>query len=259
MGSGGCAKHAPYILPTKIERNGADISTDCTWLDRDHARDGTEELENIEAAAMQIHMQVTLPFPFPSPSSTPQPTHCPNHSPSIAQDFTNLTDTHPADPSYYCNPPALLFVRDYDYEFRLEWWEHAIPSRSRIAFWKDHGFKANRQLSPAPYHHRHRPRPRHRHQRQRQPSKRSPALRSKLVSSAHEKHSARALCESETSHGPDFLSRSEGLFCDMGSKRVWPVCGTGEVEVGCYDLGNHSLVAKGEEEGRGYAHVEEWV
>ena len=56
------------------------------------------------------------------------------------------------------------------------------------------------------------------------------------------------------------MSHSEGLFCDMGAKRVWPVCKTTEVEVGCYHWGTHSLVT--EREGRverGYADVEEWV
>lgn len=58
-------------LPTSSEeRNGADVLTDCTWLDRDHARDGTDVLENIEAAAMQIHMQV-LPLPLPLPPPNP--------------------------------------------------------------------------------------------------------------------------------------------------------------------------------------------
>lgn len=192
---------------------------DCTWLDRDHAKDGTDALENIEAAAMQIHMQ----------------------------DFTNLTGPYPTDPSYYCTYPATLFVRDYDYEFRLEWFEHKIPSRSRIAFWKDHGFRSKRR---SPHPHRRRPRP----------SRRSPALRSKLVSSTHEKHSAKALCGSDTSHGPDFVSHSEGLFCDMGTKRVWPLCKTTEeVEVGCYDWESHGLVTREGKEGRDYADVEEWA
>lgn len=189
--------------------------TDCTWLDRDHARDGTDVLENIEAAAMQIHMQ----------------------------DFTNLTDSYPTDPSYYCTAPALLFVRDYDYKFELSWHEHKIPSRSRIAFWKDGGFKpkSKRQSSPPP-------------------TKRSLALRSKLISSPHEKHSARALCESDTSHGPDFVSHSEGLFCDMGTKSVWPICKATEVEVGCYHWGTHSLVSeRGGRVEMGYADVEEWA
>ena len=85
------------------------------------------------------------------------------------------------------------------------------------------------------------------------------ALRGKLVSGTQEKHSAQALCESDTSHGPDFVSHSEGLFCDMGTKRVWPICRTTEVEVGCYDWGSHSLVTREGKEERGYADVEEWV
>lgn len=69
-----------------------------------------------------------------------------------------------------------------------------------------------------------------------------------------------ALCGSETSHGPDFVSRKEGLFCDMESKTVWPVCDeAAEGETECYDWGSHSLVTREGREGRGYVDVEEWV
>lgn len=67
------------------------------------------------------------------------------------------------------------------------------------------------------------------------------------------------LCESDTSHGPDFVSHSEGFFCDMGTKEVWPVCNKTEAEVGCYDWESHSLVMEKGMEGRVYTHVEEWV
>lgn len=45
-----------------------------------------------------------------------------------------------------------------------------------------------------------------------------------LVTSGHAAHSAKELCESGTSAGPDFVSTVEGLFCDMAEKEVWPLC-----------------------------------
>ena len=37
-------------------------------------------------------------------------------------------------------------------------------------------------------------------------------------------HSAKELCESETSKGYDFVSSTEHLYCDMDQKKLWPVC-----------------------------------
>ncbi|KAL8865488.1 MAG: hypothetical protein Q9174_006859 [Haloplaca sp. 1 TL-2023] len=42
--------------------------------------------------------------------------------------------------------------------------------------------------------------------------------------STHEGHSAKELCEHDTSAGPDFVSMKEGLFCDMSEKKLWPLC-----------------------------------
>lgn len=55
-----------------------------------------------------------------------------------------------------------------------------------------------------------------------------------LIKCASESKSARALCESETSHGPDFLNTAEGLLCDMDTKNLWDVC-KDEQQTGCFD------------------------
>lgn len=47
-------------------------------------------------------------------------------------------------------------------------------------------------------------------------------------------HSAKELCESETSWGYDFVSSTENLFCDMSEKKLWPVC-TEKVTSACFD------------------------
>ena len=47
--------------------------------------------------------------------------------------------------------------------------------------------------------------------------RRSAAIARQLVVSKEVQHSARELCESETSHGSDFVSVPNKLFCDMGT------------------------------------------
>ncbi|KAM0425253.1 hypothetical protein ACHAPT_009570 [Fusarium lateritium] len=43
------------------------------------------------------------------------------------------------------------------------------------------------------------------------------------------------LCESDTSWGPDFVSLDEGLYCDMDSRELFPVCGEEKDIVPCFD------------------------
>lgn len=64
-----------------------------------------------------------------------------------------------------------------------------------------------------------------------------------LVVSEHSAHSAREVCESSSSWGPDFVSVVEGVYCDMCKREVYPLCGgdnVGENRV-CFDLGKRQL------------------
>ncbi|KAI9794611.1 MAG: hypothetical protein M1816_004498 [Peltula sp. TS41687] len=45
-----------------------------------------------------------------------------------------------------------------------------------------------------------------------------------LIVSESKGHSAKELCESKTSKGPDFVSTTEKLYCDMKEKKVYPLC-----------------------------------
>jgi hypothetical protein len=69
---------------------------------------------------------------------------------------------------------------------------------------------------------------------------RSEALASQLTVVDEEGLSARFLCESETSLGPDFANTSEGLFCDMGDKILYTICNEGS-ETNCFDLASKTL------------------
>lgn len=96
-------------------------------------------------------------------------------------------------------------------------------------------------------------------QQQQQIRPRSAGLANRLISSPRDDHVASALCESDTSHGPDFVSHSEGVFCDMDTKTQWPLCDEDGSEMkDCYRWKTHSLVTGGEHVPRNYASVQEW-
>lgn len=64
----------------------------------------------------------------------------------------------------------------------------------------------------------------------------------KLVTSVQPAHSAKELCESDMSFGPDFVSYHEGLFCDMSEKQLWPVCQEAS-ETDCFDNDTRTMRA----------------
>ncbi|RSL61019.1 hypothetical protein CEP54_006481 [Fusarium duplospermum] len=65
---------------------------------------------------------------------------------------------------------------------------------------------------------------------------RRPWMEQKLVVSNLTQHKAEELCSSETSWGPDFVG-TDGMFCDMGTKTLTPLCSTRNVE-GCIVIDN---------------------
>lgn len=88
-------------------------------------------------------------------------------------------------------------------------------------------------------------------------------LADQLVVSDIASHSAKEVCESDTSAGPDFVSTVEELFCDMSEKTLWPTCGQ-DIKEACFDLesremrrGAGELVKRGEET-KTYQEVHNW-
>ena len=80
-----------------------------------------------------------------------------------------------------------------------------------------------------------------------------------LVSSPHDTHSAQKLCESEISRGPDFVSHSEGLFCDMQGRSLWTLYDEKRgFQKDCYHWDTHSLATGTERMAKNYIHVDEW-
>ncbi|KAH8690713.1 hypothetical protein BGW36DRAFT_306760 [Talaromyces proteolyticus] len=63
---------------------------------------------------------------------------------------------------------------------------------------------------------------------------------SRLVVSDSASHSAKRLCESETSMGPDFAHIDEQLFCDMGTKTLYSFCNNGK-KTDCFNMDTQKL------------------
>ncbi|KAK4206343.1 hypothetical protein QBC37DRAFT_488177 [Rhypophila decipiens] len=58
---------------------------------------------------------------------------------------------------------------------------------------------------------------------------------SRLVITDQPGHSAAELCGSHSSHGPSLVSLVEGLFCNMKTREVLPIC-AGELTEGCFEV-----------------------
>ena len=76
---------------------------------------------------------------------------------------------------------------------------------------------------------------------------------------------AESVCSSDTSYGPDFVG-SDGMFCDMGTKTLTPLCLTEQVD-GCLNVDSdgklitkRSSVAKGllETKRKSYTKISHW-
>jgi hypothetical protein len=76
--------------------------------------------------------------------------------------------------------------------------------------------------------------------RARSVQRRSNPDKSRLIITDWPGHSAREICESETSFGWDTVSTVEGLFCDMESKQLYPLCDA-TISTNCFDLDAEEL------------------
>ncbi|KAK4184261.1 hypothetical protein QBC35DRAFT_535110 [Podospora australis] len=66
----------------------------------------------------------------------------------------------------------------------------------------------------------------------------------RLVASNSDAHSSVELCESETSLGPDFISLAEGLYCNMETSELLPLCVEGRSETeDCFHLDTAVVMA----------------
>ncbi|KAI9147427.1 hypothetical protein HJFPF1_12447 [Paramyrothecium foliicola] len=80
----------------------------------------------------------------------------------------------------------------------------------------------------------------------------------KLVRDNGTVHSARSLCDSRSSLGPDFVNIGEGLFCDMDTHELWPVCREGG-EDKCFNVGSNQLIVGGKASRKTYSQLLDWT
>ena len=71
----------------------------------------------------------------------------------------------------------------------------------------------------------------------------SAAMASQLGARGDIQHSAKELCENDTSHGPAFFYIPEKLFCDTETKTLWLFCDdeVNEDQNLCFDLDSKRL------------------
>lgn len=107
-----------------------------------------------------------------------------------------------------------------------------------------------------------------------QPSTESGSLRAsdgtahaQLIVSDIEDHSAQELCDHPNSRGPDFVHKTENLFCDMTERKTYPLC-NGQVQTNCFALDQTGKKIKkrgSDETGRGdalhrnYHSIKNWT
>ncbi|KAH7398385.1 hypothetical protein BKA66DRAFT_437448 [Pyrenochaeta sp. MPI-SDFR-AT-0127] len=74
-------------------------------------------------------------------------------------------------------------------------------------------------------------------------------------------HSAKELCEDSMSFGPDFVSKEEGLFCDMETATLWPLCSAAQT-TDCFSLDTQDIKTDGKKRDTSLAKIykftDEW-
>ncbi|KAI0479427.1 hypothetical protein GGR56DRAFT_634961 [Xylariaceae sp. FL0804] len=73
-------------------------------------------------------------------------------------------------------------------------------------------------------------------------------------------HNATALCESPSSRGPDFVSRAEGVYCNMETRETLPLCAAdGVTTTECFDVdAKHNVKRDGSTTRKSFSDVMEW-
>ncbi|OCK80312.1 hypothetical protein K432DRAFT_416785 [Lepidopterella palustris CBS 459.81] len=61
-----------------------------------------------------------------------------------------------------------------------------------------------------------------------------------VIISDYDAHSAEEHCHSYTAVGPEFVSIKEGLYCDMCTGELWPVCSS-KIPRGCFDMNTNTM------------------
>jgi len=83
------------------------------------------------------------------------------------------------------------------------------------------------------------------------------AKRNELVVSPHAKHTATRICGDKNAVGPDLLSVSEGKFCDMQNKKMYPLCSS-LTDTECFDQGSSQVKTNSTKKAVKYDKIHKW-
>lgn len=254
---------APLPICEIRKLGGSHLHSDCMWLDADHSPPDGGHIPT----AVQIHMQVSpassqLYGPFPLLKIARH--RPPAANPHFYQDFTNLTSDYSKDPAYYCEQECMIFHSGPHPELNFK---KGAPHKHELFAGHPEGGSCCMDEGTTTMTETKKVEKEEKEKRQRVIKPRSRALANRLIASPRDQHLASKLCESKTSHGPDFVSLAERVFCDMGTKIHYPLCeeerlvdgiAVAVLVDGCYRWETHSLVTGGEHVARNYERIEEW-
>ncbi|KAL6889965.1 hypothetical protein GGI43DRAFT_430671 [Trichoderma evansii] len=86
----------------------------------------------------------------------------------------------------------------------------------------------------------------------------TPKLDSRLVISSAASHNATELCLSKTSRGPDLVSVAEGVFCDMATRELMPLCSQSTKD-GCFHVDTRTKLRRDEtSHTKSYTEILQW-
>ena len=95
------------------------------------------------------------------------------------------------------------------------------------------------------------------------PAKRSISPRAandtRLIVSGSKRFSAKDVCGSPTSDGPDYISTTDGLHCDMKTREVLPLCSAANSRnTDCFPLDSHRRSIEKRDGVSKYSKVLDW-
>ena len=198
----------------------------CAWIDQDHSKGGKAQgfsLHMPDFAANDARIQQYVENPDSLCKSSPRMTFWPAIVPDAIPPFFN-------PPLHYTNPGA----KGDDPESELAAVGGADVDAQKVI---------DRKTNSYPDAHRKK-------DKRNRPARRdnSNLREDHLVISDHLSHSAKEVCEDPKSVGWDFVSTSEGVFCDLSAREWWPLCSEA-VNYDCFDLDKKTM--RGNEKGHG--------
>lgn len=213
--------HSDWYHSETIIRDGGEGGRQhkpkCVWLDRDRSFNHRHQGLSIHIIDFDIVTGQGRKYQYAEYPET-----------MCSRPRYHTFDNMKVEDGIYIFDPVLEYTEDgTDKDIRkvLVGGKPTDPDRKPLGYRENNYYAVNRTVSLSP----------------RQLKRRAEFLRDVLVMSGWPGHGAKELCRSQTSLGPDFVSLNEGLFCDMESKELWPLCKNGTVSHACFDVATRTM------------------